>query len=106
MSSPIITTNQEILLTLSPLSQLGNPATVISPLWSSSSINAVSLNIAANGLSCYAIGTNVGASTISVIANADITGGAPIQVSGSISINVISAPAATLSIITGSPILQ
>jgi hypothetical protein len=107
MATPIsLTTDQELPLTLSPLSQLGNPATVISPLWSSSNISAVSLSIANNGLSCLAIGAGVGQSTISCIANADLTGGAPVQVSGSIVINVTSAQAASLSLVTGAVTLQ
>jgi hypothetical protein len=106
MANISLTTEQQVPLTFSPLTQLGNAATVIGPLWSTSNVGSVSLSIANNGLSCTAISVATGQSTISCIANADITGGAPIQVSGSIVINVVSAQAASLSIVTGAITIQ
>ena len=53
----IITTEQQVSLTLSALTAAGNPATGElngSPLWSSSNVGIVSLVVASNGRACYA----------------------------------------------------
>jgi len=96
-----ITTDQKVNLTVSPLSALGRavPTSTIAgvPLWNSSDVNIVSLVVAADGFSAFAIGTGGGTATVSVIANAGTTA-APVEIGGSIQLTVSQAPAASLAI--------
>ena len=101
-----ITTDQQVTLTLVPLSALNKTATLADvPLWSSSNVGSVSLVVAADGMSALAVGGSVGSSTISVLGNAG-TDAAPVQITGSLNITVSAAPAAILEITTGTPVLQ
>lgn len=100
-----ITTEQHVELTVTPLTLLGNSASLSGiPAWSSSNINVVTLSVASNGLSASAIGVGVGSSIISVMANSNLNDTPIVQVSGSIDINVSLAQAATLNIQAGTPI--
>jgi hypothetical protein len=101
-----LTTEQKINLTVTPETALGKPSTITGmPLWSSSNINSISLVIAPDGLSAYAIGGVAGTSTISVIANAG-TDAVPVQISSSIDITVTTAPASMLVITASEPVSQ
>ena len=94
-------TEQKVNLVVSPLTAKGKPAKVTGvPLWNSSNVNAISLVVAADGLSAYAIGGAEGVSTVSVIANAG-TEDAPVQICASVDITVVTAPAASLSVSVG-----
>jgi len=99
-----LTTVQQTTLTLVPQDALGNvvPVTAItgSPAWNSSNVNAVSLVVAANGLTATAAATGIGSSTISTIASALGS-----QISGSILITVTQAPPVQLSISASAPVL-
>lgn len=102
----ILTTEQEVVLTVAPVTQLGNPASITgNPMWNSSNLSAITLVVAANGLSATAIAAASGSSTINVIANAG-TVAAPLPISGSFVLSVTSAPAAALNISSGIPFLQ
>lgn len=101
-----LTNEQKINLTVSPLTAGGKPATLTGiPLWSSSDINSITLVVSPDGLSVEAFAANIGSSTISVIGNAG-TDVSPIQLSASVLLQVVSAPAASLNIVVGSPIGQ
>ena len=103
----IITTEQQVSLTLSALTAAGNPATGElngSPLWSSSNVGIVSLVVASNGLSAVASATGPGTATITVTANAGTTS-SPVSISTSTQIQVIAAPAASLVLTVGTPVV-
>ena len=102
----MITTAQKVDLTVSPLTSNGMAGSIVgTPLWSSSSVSNVSLIVAADGMSAYAIAGTVGSSTVSVIANAG-TLAVPVQITGSIVIQVVPAAATTLSILASTPVSQ
>ena len=99
-----LTTDQEVPLTVQPLTALGNPATLTGiPLWSSSNVNVISLTVASNGLSASAIATGAGTSTITVAGNAG-TVAVPVQVTGTLVLTVTQAPAASIVITAGTPV--
>ncbi len=104
-----LTTDQQVSLTVKPLSALGRPvpASAIAgvPLWNTSDASVVSLVVAADGFSAVAIGAAGGTATVTVIANAG-TAGSPVQIQGTIDITVSQAPAASLSIVAGTPTTQ
>lgn len=100
-----LNTAQKVDLTISATNTAGKPASVTGvPLWNSSNVNAVSLVVAADGLSAYAFGNGVGNATVSVIANAG-TEAVPVQISASVDLTVSLAPATTL-VITPSTVVS
>ena len=96
-----LTTTQKVNLTILPEDVLGHvvPNTTITgvPMWNSSNVNVSSLVVAADGFSAYAFGTGAGSATINVIANAG-TNAAPIQITGSVVVNVAQSGATQLAI--------
>jgi hypothetical protein len=99
----IINDSQKVNLTLQPLTANGKPATVAGvPLWSTSNPAAVSLVVAADGLSAYALSVSLGTSTITAVANADLSGGTR-EISASIDVQVVPTEAASLTISAGAP---
>jgi len=104
-----LTTDQQVSLTVHPLSALGRtvPASTLTgiPLWNSSDVNVASLTVAADGLSATVIGVAEGTASINVIANSG-TVATPVQIQGSVDISVNQAPAASLSLVSGSVVNQ
>jgi hypothetical protein len=96
-----LTTTEKVNLVIVPKDILGHvvPNSTITgvPLWNSSNVNVSSLVVAADGFSAYAFGTGAGSATINIIANAG-TVATPVQITGSIGVSVIQAPAAQLAI--------
>jgi hypothetical protein len=100
----IITNDQRVPITVSPITQKGKPAKIEgAPLWSSSDVNVLTLEVAQDGLSAFAVGVGEGTATISVIADADLTGAIK-EVAGSVEITVTGAPAASLKVTVGTPV--
>jgi hypothetical protein len=106
---PNLTTDQQVTLTLIPLSPAGLqvPDSTITgtPLWNSSNINVISLVISPDGFSATASATGAGSATVNVIGNAG-TIAAPVQISGSIAFTVSQAGAASFQISASAPINQ
>lgn len=100
-----LNTTQKVDLVISATNSLGKTAPINGvPLWTSSNVNAVSLVIAADGLSAYAFGNGAGTATVSVIANAG-TDAAPVQISASVDLTV-SVALATNLVITPSAVIS
>jgi hypothetical protein len=103
---PNLTTDQQVTLTLIPLSPAGLnvPDSTITgiPLWNTSNVNVISLVVAANGFSAVASSTGAGSATVNVIGNAGTTA-APIQISGSIAFTVSQAAAASFELSASVP---
>ena len=98
-----LTNEQKVSITVSPVTASGKPAKIDGqPLWTSSNTQAVTLEVAPDGLSAFAIGVAAGVSTITIAADSDLGAGV-VQISNSVDITVTNAPAASLTITVGTP---
>lgn len=104
-----LTTEQKVNLTITPESSLNKPLPTSTltgvPLWNVTDVSVISLVVAADGLSAFAVGAGVGTTTVNVIANAG-TVASPIQIQGSISLTVTGALAASLTVNATTPVSQ
>jgi hypothetical protein len=99
-----LTSEQQVTLTVKPLTAKGKAAIVDgAPFWSSSNVNVATLVVAPDGLSVVVSAVGAGTSTITVAADADLTSGVN-QISTSIDAVVTQAPAASLSFTVGTPV--
>ncbi len=98
-----LSNEQKVNITVSPLTASGKAAKVDgSPLWNSSDVNVLTLEVAPDGLSAFAIGVGAGTATVTVIADSDLGSGVT-QLSASTDFTVTSAPAASLKLTVGTP---
>ena len=98
-----ITNDQQVVLTVHPVTAGGKPAPVDgAPLWTSSNVNVATLVVAPDGLSATVTAVGVGTSTVTVAADSDLTAGVH-QISASIDVVVTQAQAASLNITVGTP---
>ena len=102
-----LTDEQKCPLSIQPLTAAGNPARVDGvPVWASSDVNVISLDVASDGMSAVARtpGT-LGTSTVSCIADADLGSGVR-EIVAVLDITVVAAEAATMGIATGTPEIE
>lgn len=98
-----ITNEQKLPISVAPVTAGGKPAKIAgAPLWSSSDINVVTLEVAADGLSAIANAVNAGSATITIAADADLGGGVN-QISNTTNIAVTLAQATALNVSVGAP---
>jgi hypothetical protein len=103
LTMSILLATQEIDLAIQPLDKKGNPAQIDGiPAWMSSNPSAVAVIPAADGLSCVAKAGVIGASTVTVTADANLGSGVT-TISGTYEINVAAGEAVTIGIIAGTP---
>jgi len=103
----ILTDEQKVHLSIQPLTAAGNAAPIDGvPLWSVTDPNIIGLDIAADGISCYAITTGaLGTSQINVSADADMGDGI-VTLMAILDIQVAPAQAVSLGILAGTPELK
>lgn len=96
-----ISTEEKILVTLAPTTAAGNPATLDGePTWTVTEGDAT-VDVQAGGLSAYIVSGSVGASTVTVSADADLDEGEVRELSDTIAVNVVGAEAAGLGLTMG-----
>lgn len=101
--SLLITNEQKVKLTIAPKTAAGNPAPIDGiPLWNVSDSSVLTLDVAPDGLSAYAISNSVGTSQINVVADADLGEGVR-EIASVLDIQVVNAEAVSLGIISGDP---
>jgi hypothetical protein len=99
----LLTDEQKVLLSIRPVTSAGHPAKVDGvPVWNSSNPNVVGLQVADDGLSATATSGDLGASTVSVSADADLGEGVR-TIAATLDITVAAAEATTLGIEAGTP---
>ena len=100
-----ITNEQKIQVTLAPTTAAGNPATLDgAPVWAVAAGDAT-IEVAADGLSCYLISGEPGNSQITVTADADLGEGV-VNLTDTVDLAVVPASASQLGLVTGSPELK
>jgi len=96
-----ITNEEKILVTIAPTTAAGNPAPLDGePNWTVTEGDAA-LDVQPGGLSAYIISGNVGASTITVSADADLDEDEVRELSDVVVLNVVAAEAASLGFTAG-----
>jgi len=97
-----LTTEEKVLLTLSPQTPNGNPAPVDGePVWSVTA-GDVTLDVQPGGLSAYVVSGAAGTSEVTVTADADMGEGVK-TLSDIAAVNVVPAEAAGLGLSVGAP---
>ena len=100
-----LTTEQKVNVTITPVTAGGKPAQLDSvPVWSVNS-GSVTLAPAVDGLSCFILAGDAGASEVDVTAEGDMTPGVD-TVSGIITVTVTQPEAATLGLTAAASVLQ
>ena len=101
--SLLITNEQKVKLTINAVTAANRVAPLDGvPTWSVSDSAVLSLDVAPDGLSAYAISNGVGVSQVSVIADADLGAGIR-ELATFIEIQVIAAEAVSLGFVAGTP---
>ncbi len=96
-----ITNEEKILVTLNPTTAAGNPAVLDGePVWVVTEGDAT-LDVQPGGLSAYLISGSVGASTVTVAADADLDATELRELTDVIALNVVNAEAAGLGLTAG-----
>jgi hypothetical protein len=96
-----ITNEEKILVTLNPTTAAGNAATLDGePTWTVTEGDAT-VEPQAGGLSAYIVSGSVGASTVTVSADADLDAGENRELTDTIAVNVVGAEAAGLGLTMG-----
>ena len=100
----IITDTQKVNLTVSFQDAAGNPASVDgAPTWASSDTSIVTLDVAADGLSAFAVSAGpLGTSQVSAVADADLGGGVT-NITGVMDIEVQASEAVQALVAAGAP---
>ncbi len=100
----IITDTQKVNLTVSFQDAAGNPARVDgTPTWASSDESIVTLDVAADGMSAFAVSAGpLGMSQVAATADADLGGGVT-PITGVIDIEVQASDAVVALVAAGSP---
>jgi len=100
-----LTTEQKVQVTIKPVTAGGKPATLDSvPVWSVNT-GSVTLAPAQDGLSCFILAGDAGASEVDVTAEGDMVPGVD-TVSDIITVTVAQAEAASLGLVAAAPVLQ
>lgn len=103
----ILTDQQKVTFSVSFVTAKGNPATVDgAPVWTVSNGVVLSVVPSANGLSAEVVAVGpLGASQVSVIADADLGAGVTALI-GTLDVTVVASEAASIIISAGTPVLQ
>jgi hypothetical protein len=100
-----LTTEQKALVTIKPVTAGGKPAALDSvPVWSVNS-GSVTLAPAQDGLSCFILAGDAGASEVDVTAEGDMVPGVD-TVSDIVTVTVTQPEAASLGLTAAAPVLQ
>lgn len=100
-----ITNEQKVQVTLAPMTEAGNPATLDgAPVWAVTAGDAT-LEVAEDGLSAYLISGEPGNSVITVTADADLGEGV-VNIVDTIDLAVVPASASQLGLLAGTPELK
>lgn len=98
-----ITNEEKILVTLTPVTAAGNPATLDGvPTWVSDNTDVATVQVADDGLSAYIISGNVGTANVTVTADADLDEGEERELSDVVAVTILGAEAASLGFGAGS----
>jgi len=102
-----ITNEQKVEVTLAPVTEAGNPATVDGvPVWEVVSGDAT-LEVAADGLSAFLVsGAADVTSQITVTADADLDETGVMPITDTIDLAVVAAAASQLGLVAGTPVLK
>lgn len=101
-----LTTEQKISVTLTPTTAAGNPATLDgAPVWAVTEGDAT-VEVSEDGLTATIISGEVGISTITVTADADLDEGEVREIGDVIALNVVAPEAAGLGLSAGEPELK
>ena len=103
----ILTDEQKVQLSIQPVTSAGNPARVDGvPVWTVSDGTVLTLDVAPDGLSAWAIATGtLGPSQVSVSADADLGAGVR-DLTATLDVEVFAAEAVALSISATAPVLK
>lgn len=96
-----ITNEEKILVSLSPTTAAGNPATLDGEATWAVTEGDATLEVQPGGMSAYIISGGPGSSTVSVAADADLDAGEIRELSDIIAVNVVAAEAAGLGLTAG-----
>lgn len=100
----ILTTTQKSTLTLDPRDAKGNPAKLDGiPVWSTANPAVGALDVAPDGLSATFVAGEVGATQVSVVADADLDEGEVRELTGVLDVEVKAAEAISLGVGAGAP---
>lgn len=98
-----LTNEQKILVTLTPTTESGNPASLDGkPTWTVTEGDAT-VEVQPGGLSAYIVSGTPGASNVEVSADADLDAGEERVISDMIAVTVVAAEAASLGFNVGTP---
>lgn len=100
-----LTDIQEVVLSIAPKDEEGNPAPLDGvPTWSSSDAAIVTVTAAADGLSATAATVGpLGTATVTVTAQGDLTGGGTDTLTDTVTIDVTGSKASALNVTPGTP---
>jgi hypothetical protein len=101
----VLTDLQKVNLSIAPVDVMGNPAKVEgTPIWATSDPSLLSLEVAPDGLSAYAITLGpLGTCQVSVTADANLDPDITTTITGILDISVIASEAVSLSITAATP---
>ncbi len=102
-----ITNEQKVQVTLQPVTEAGNPATLDgAPVWAVAAGGDATLEVAEDGLSAFLVSGAAGVnSTITVTADANLGEGV-VTLTDTITLAVVAAEASALGLVAGEAILK
>jgi hypothetical protein len=104
MANFILTDSQKVELTIAPVTAAGNPAPVDGvPEWGSSDETVLTVEPAADGMTCEAITTGkLGSAQVNVSADVEMDDGVT-MLTGTLAIDVLAGQAVSLGVTAGTP---